>query len=355
MAIVLGCNGPLTKTFAGEYQNFQDSAKLYEWAFSNFTNKTIFLAGEPMQRLPGEKAKNKGTVALCSTENLVLLVPKDIQEKEIVTEIIPDEGALVAPIRAGEELGTINVYVRGDKYASVRLTADADVELDGKIVREQRIHDILTSGTLKAVLISLLALLGILVGLRVFFRLHRRQQVQRRLWEREQQRAETGRTPIRVSQRPYEAHPPQRQQSIRQQSSAPRKTPVIHQAGQPQQRPQQPSPSARQPQQGREVHPPVQQGQKTQPPVHQQRSTQQIQLQQPRPEQQSTQQTFPKVPKSGGTKIQRVQRPPSEQKTRSSNVQDISALIGKNALSSANSEEDLDALLAAFRKEYGDK
>ena len=147
-----------------------------------------------MQRLPVEKAKNKGTVALCSTENLVLLVPKDIQEKEIVTEIIPDAGALVAPIRAGEELGTINVYVRGDKYASVRLTADADVELDGKIVRDQKIHDILTSGTLKAALISLLALLGILIGLRVFFRLHRRQQVQRRLWEREQQRAETGRT-----------------------------------------------------------------------------------------------------------------------------------------------------------------
>ena len=366
MAIVLGCNGPLTKTFAGEYQNFQDSAKLYEWAFSNFTNKTIFLAGEPMQRLPVEKAKNKGTVALCSTENLVLLVPKDIQEKEIVTEIIPDAGALVAPIRAGEELGTINVYVRGDKYASVRLTADADVELDGKIVRDQKIHDILTSGTLKAALISLLALLGILIGLRVFFRLHRRQQVQRRLWEREQQRAETGRTPIRVSQRPYEAHPRQRQQSIQQQPSAPRRTPVIHQAGQPQQRPQQPSQSARQPQQGRESNPPVQQavnpsyvpvqqGQKTQPPVHQQRSTQQVQPKQPRPEQQPTQQAFPKVPKSGGTKIQRVQRPPSEQKTRSSSVQDISALIGKNAPSSVNSEEDLDALLAAFRKEYGDK
>ena len=78
MAIVLGCNGPLTTTFAGEYQNFQDSAKLYEWAFSNFTNKTIFLAGEPMQRLPVEKAKDKGTVALCASENLVLLVPKDI-------------------------------------------------------------------------------------------------------------------------------------------------------------------------------------------------------------------------------------------------------------------------------------
>ena len=264
MAIVLGCNGPLTTTFAGEYQNFQDSAKLYEWAFSNFTNKTIFLAGEPMQRLPVEKAKDKGTVALCATENLVLLVPKDIQEKEIVTEIIPDEGALVAPIRAGAELGTINVYVRGDRYATVRLAADADVELDSKLVRQQRIHDILTSGTLKTAFFSLLGLLIVLIGLRIFFRLHRRSQVQRKLWEREQQRADERRTPVRVSQRPSEGRSAPRQQPAQQQS-AQRRTPVIHQAGQPQQSPpQRPQPSA-QPQQPGQTQKPVQQQRPAQP------------------------------------------------------------------------------------------
>ena len=362
MAIVLGCNGPLTKTFAGEYQNFQDSAKLYEWAFSNFTNKTIFLAGEPMQRLPVEKAKDKGTVALCSTENLVLLVPKDIQEKEIVTEVIPDEGALVAPIRAGEELGTINVYVRGDKYASVRLTADADVELDKKIVRDQRIHDILTSGTRKTALISLVALLAILVGLRVFFRLHRRQQVQRKLWERERQRVGTERTPVRVSQRPYEAHPAQRRQSL-QQPPAPDRTQMFPASGQPEQRPQQPPPHTQRPQQS-VARPPAGQRDPARVPPQQVRPAQQsvqqqsrepLRQQHPRAAEQPTQQAFPKVPRSGGVKIQRVQRPPSEQKPHPSGAQDISSLIGKSATSSTNSEEDLDALLAAFRREYGDK
>lgn len=352
MAIVLGCNGPLTTTFAGEYQNFQDSAKLYEWAFSNFTNKTIFLAGEPMQRLPVEKAKDKGTVALCASENLVLLVPKDIQEKEIVTEIIPDEGALVAPICAGTQLGTINVYVRGDRYASVRLTADADVELDSKLVRQQRIHDILTSGTLKTAFFSLLGLLIVLIGLRVFFRLHRRSQVRRRVWEREQQRVEEHRTPVRVSQRPTEARP-----APRQQQPAQRRTPVIHQAGQPQQRPRQIQPHPEQPrqerpaqttvQQPRQTRMPVQQGRPTQPSVHSENARQ--------TSAQQTAQAFPRTPKSGGTKIQRVQRPPSEQHPRPAGANDISSLIGRSAPSSTNSEEDLDALLASFRKEYGDK
>ena len=306
MAIVLGCNGPLTYTFAGEYQNFQDSAKLYEWAFSNFTNKTIFLAGEPMQRFPVENAKNKGTVALCSTENLVLLVPKDIQEKEIVTEIIPDEGALVAPISAGEELGTINVYVRGDRYASVRLTADADVELDAKIVRDQKIHDFLNSWTLRAVLIALIVLLALLVGLRVFFRFYRRQQVQLKLREREQQRASVQRTPVRVSRRPDETGPAVRPQA-------------------------RPDIAGRQTTARQQTRRPVQQQNQRQP------------------------QSFPQAPKTGGTKIQRVQRPPSETQARRAETGDISSLIGRSSPTPSHSEEDLDALLESFRREYGDK
>lgn len=341
MAIVLGCNGPLTYTFAGEYQNFQDSAKLYDWAFSNFTNKTIFLAGEPMQRFPVENAKNKGTVALCSTENLVLLVPKDIQEKEIVTEIIPDEGALVAPVRAGEELGTINVYVRGDKYASVRLTADADVELDSKIIRNQRIHDFFSSGTLKAVLISLLVLLAVLIGLRIFFRLHRRQQVQRKLWEREQQRITAHRTPIRVSQRPPEARP-----AVSHQSSPQKRTTGIHSGGQmsAQQRPlTQQKPNTQ-----------IQSQQRMDTQQVPQKSAQQSDSSARNPNRQSIGQAFPQAKKTG-TKIQRIQRPESETQTRSTQMGDLSTLIGKTAPTPATSEEDLDALLESFRREYGDR
>ena len=358
MAIVLGCNGPLSYTFAGEYQNFQDSAKLYDWAFANFANKTIFLAGEPMQRFPVENAKNKGTVALCSTENLVLLVPKDIQEKEIVTEIIPDEGALVAPIQAGEELGTINVYVRGNKYASVRLTADADVELDSKIIREQKIHDFFNSGTLKAVLISLVVLLAVLIGLRIFFRLYRRQQVQRKLWEREQQRVTEHRTPIRVSQRPQEARPSAPHQPARGRG----RTTVIHSEGQaagrqrqppqqrsqqPQQKPVQQSSRSHAAQPGRSTV----SGERPQPSVPGTADTREPL--QKRVSRQNAEQAFPQMKKTG-TKIQRIQRPASEAHTHSAGSGDISGLIGRDAPTSTTSEEDLDALLESFRREYGD-
>ena len=285
MVIVLGCNGPLTYTFAGEYQNFQDSITLYDWAFSNFSNKTMFLAGEPMQRVPVEKAKDGATVALCSTQNLVLLLPNDVTDKEITTEIIPDEGALTAPISQGQELGTINVYVRGKPYSSVRLIADADVELDAKLVRNQKIHDFFTSKALKTVLILLIVVLAALIALRVMLRLKRRQQVQRRLAqrgrEREVQREQAWQKtpqrtiPVSRTQRPEEAHfdaqgePLRRTVITRQQAAA---------------RPIQP--------QGQ--RPPVRQG--AQQPVRNAGAA-------------PTQ----RVLQGSGTKIERIQRPASEQ------------------------------------------
>ena len=352
MAIVLGCNGPLTYTFAGDYQNFQDSVTLYEWAFSNFTNKTIFLAGEPMQRFPVENAKNKGTVALCASETLVLLVPNDIQQKEIVTEIIPDTGALVAPVKGGTEIGTINVYVRGEKYASVRLTADADVELDAKIIRNQKIHDFFTSSTLKTVLIALVVLFVLLVALRIFSRFYRRAQVERRVWEREQQRDAERRTPIRVDRRPEDARP------VREHSGT-----QVHTVQRPAQQThadagsrsvsyhQQSSPHPVQPHAGGLARP-------QQNPSAGRTPVQAVPRQgtAPRPAE-STGHAFPSSPsaQSKGTKIQRIQRPASESHGVRPGDRDISTLIGRDSATPTHSEEDLDELLASFRREYGDK
>ena len=338
MAIVLGCNGPLTYTFAAEYQNFVDSKAIYEWAFKNFTNKTMFLEGEPLQRLPVENAKDKGTVALCATESLVLLVPNDVTEREIVTEVIPDSGALVAPIEAEQELGTVNVYVRGEKYASVRLTADAPVELDKKIVRNAAIHDFLASKALKIVLISLVVLLILLIALRIYLKVRRRQTVQQKLTWREQQR-ENERLEARrqKQQRAAPVHRPQRPPSAEDQPHRPQRPPS---AGDQPQRPQ---------------RPPERQINKV--PVQKQPAERPAAENYTAPKQKPSAASAPA--KTGGVRIERIERldrppemrrgaedyrPEPDQKARVSEK--------KNSGAPAQQEYDIDALLETFRKEY---
>ena len=334
MAIVLGCNGPLTYSFAGEYQNFQDSATIYDWAFQNFTNKTMFLKGEPMQRLSVENAKDKGTVALCATESLVLLIPNDVTDKEIVTEVIPDSGALVAPIEAGQELGTVNVYVRGDKYASVRLTADAPVELDKKIVRDAAIHDFLSSKALKLVLISLIVLLVFLIVLRVYMKIRRRQTVQQKLTWREQQR-ETERLEARRQkmQRAATVHRPQRSQS----EESPQRSGDNNHIQQHQQAEQQPNPKR--------------------VPVQRQPAEEPNDMARYLSPRQKSSASSPG--KTGSVKIERIERlerpkelrndmkdgiPDPERKTIERSM--------KNSGAPAQQEYDIDVLLETFRKEY---
>ncbi len=334
MAIVLGCNGPLTYTFAGEYQNFQDSATIYDWAFQNCTNKTMVLKGEPMQRLSVENAKDKGTVALCATESLVLLIPNDVTDKEIVTEVIPDSGALVAPIEAGQELGTVNVYVRGDKYASVRLTADAPVELDKKIVRNAAIHDFLSSKALKLVLISLIVLLVFLIVLRVYMKIRRRQTVQQKLTWREQQR-ETERLEARRQkmQRAATVHRPQRSQS----KESPQRSGDNNHIQQHQQAEQQPNPKR--------------------VPVQRQPAEEPDDMARYLSPRQKSSASSPG--KTGSVKIERIERlerpkelrndmkdgiPDPERKTIERSM--------KNSGAPAQQEYDIDVLLETFRKEY---
>ena len=248
MVIVLGCNGPLTYTTAGEYQNFVDSATLYDWAFKNFSNKTMFLAGEPMKRFPVENAKDKGTVALCATENLTLLLPNDIAESDIETEVIPDEGALVAPLEAGVELGTVNVYVKGEQYASVRLVSDAPVELDKKAARSIRLKEFFSSTALKLVLIGLICVFVLLLALRVFLKLKRRQALERKMDDRERlkeqqhdaflQQKNARQTPIMSAQRAGESFTaPQRRPA-----ASPANAPVQRPASAAQQSVQRPNP-----------------------------------------------------------------------------------------------------------------
>ena len=200
MVIVLGCNGPLTYTFAGEYQNFQDSITLYDWAFKNYSNKTMFLAGEPLKRLSVEKAADNGTVALCAAESLTLLLPNDVTESDITVDIRTNEGALVAPIEEGEVLGTADVYVSGKLYSSISLTADASVSLDKKVVRQEKIDAFLHSGVLKAVIIVVVLLILALIALRLFLKLKKRQELAQRMQQRDRQK-QAQRRDARMQQR----------------------------------------------------------------------------------------------------------------------------------------------------------
>ena len=185
MCIVLGCNGPLTYTFAGEYQNFEDSITLYDWAFANFESRTVFLAGEPLKRVNVQYGKDNATVALCPDENMNLFLSKEITDQDIVLDIHPYEDRLVAPITAGEELGYADVIVAGDIRATVRLLADASVEMERSQVIREKLKAFFSSTGFKLSVIGIVVLIVLLLVLKSYKKALRRARLRAKLQERD--------------------------------------------------------------------------------------------------------------------------------------------------------------------------
>ena len=186
MCIVMGCNGPLTYTFAGEYQNFQDSITLYNWAFANFTSRTVFLKDEPLKRFSVRNAKDDATVALCPAESLKLFMSNEVADSDIIVDVHTYDELMQAPIEAGDEIGYIDVYIKGQKTKTVPAVADASVEVERSLVIKQKIHDFFTSLGFKLTVIGIAAcVIGYFV-LKGSRKARRRRKLRARITEREQ-------------------------------------------------------------------------------------------------------------------------------------------------------------------------
>lgn len=185
MCIVLGCNGPLTYTFAGEYQNFQDSVTLYDWTFANFESRTVFLAGEPLKRVGVRFAKDNGTVALCPDESLNLFLSKEITDKDIVVDIHPDEEKLIAPISEGQELGYADVIIAGEKKTTVRMIADASVEMEKSELVKAKLKEFFSSAGFKIAVALIISAVILFFIFRSYKKVIRRKKLQSRIQERD--------------------------------------------------------------------------------------------------------------------------------------------------------------------------
>ena len=156
LAVLLGCDGLLT-TGEDKYWNFIGTIRLYDWGFQNFSKRQILRYGEVVTSLPVQYAKDNMPAVLCAIDPVELLLPNDLDEKDIRIVVDAEYKGLEAPIAVGTQLGRARVEISGQTYATARLAAAGEVERDtGSYLRgkmEEQLSDPL----------KLLAALGILI------------------------------------------------------------------------------------------------------------------------------------------------------------------------------------------------
>ena len=103
----------------------RESMKLLNWGLRKFDTVQIAKKDEILTSLKvwlGKKSK----VEILPSEDVYLTIPK--RKKKIIKAIFEYEGPIAAPIKKGDTLGLLNVYVSGELKKQINILAAEDIE-----------------------------------------------------------------------------------------------------------------------------------------------------------------------------------------------------------------------------------
>ena len=180
LAVVMGCDGWLNAGI-DEYENFSDTIRLYNWAFSNFSYRQAVSALSTVTRVEVENAiETDAYASLRPQYDVTLLLPKDLNLGSVELSPTIYTEKLVAPIEAGTVLGRAEILIDGRSYGSVDLVNALKVELSRREFVTQRVHQTFSSPWI-IVLIVVLAILAIgYLTLVLRYRAQRRKYLRRK-------------------------------------------------------------------------------------------------------------------------------------------------------------------------------
>ncbi len=123
ISVVLGAE----KDAEGKKGNFIESKRLLVWGFENFKKATLLSSNQPVCEVHVRSAKHRDYVVAHTSENYAVLMPRDFDADKV--ELIPSAAKeLEAPIKKGDEIGSVLIKYEDREYITLPLVAADDVE-----------------------------------------------------------------------------------------------------------------------------------------------------------------------------------------------------------------------------------
>lgn len=136
LIIVMGAESTDEVNYA--YANVQ---KLIDWAFASFAMTEVLTQQKVVCELPVKLSSAVDYVAVAPAENVSIFLPTDVDvSREIEYVWGTDDEELRAPLKAGDEVGNISAYYKGELRGSCKLVVTSDVEKSDFISTLDRIQ-----------------------------------------------------------------------------------------------------------------------------------------------------------------------------------------------------------------------
>ncbi len=140
ISVVLGAE----KDAEGKKGNFIESKKLLVWGFENFRKATLLSSNQPVCEVHVRSAKHRDYVVAHTPEDYAVLMPRDFAADKV--ELIPNAAQeLEAPIKKGDEIGSVLIKYEDREYITLPLVAADDVERSIIAYAINKIKDIVQS------------------------------------------------------------------------------------------------------------------------------------------------------------------------------------------------------------------
>ena len=129
ISVVLGADRVTLEDGEIRTYSFYDTRVLFDWAFDNFSYKTILDADEVIQEVPVTLSR-VDHVTVHPAQEVEVLLPNDLDPADLERTVILQD-PVEAPVTEGQVLGTLELSHDDTVYASVDLLAMHDVEASG--------------------------------------------------------------------------------------------------------------------------------------------------------------------------------------------------------------------------------
>ena len=155
--MVLGCKGN-----GATVESFSESAKLYNWAYNNFSMRQV-AATDELYRQPVALSKQTDTVMLYPAQSVEAFLPKDAKDEDIRKSVTLKQDVVNAPITAGQELGTLTITYNDQVCAEVPLLAQADVSASRFLVAKAAVEAFFAKTWVKLALVAVVVLVIVFI------------------------------------------------------------------------------------------------------------------------------------------------------------------------------------------------
>ncbi len=172
--VVLGATGD-------SYPAFYVTADLYDWAFQNFSVKLALDTSQPTVEVPVKYSTDVDMVLLYPAEDFLTVLPNESDETTLQRVYNLPESA-PAPIKEGDVIGTVTLYLAEQEIGTVNLIAKTDIKRNWFLFVLAKIGEFMSSLYFKVVVV--LALIALAIYLYYIYRVNKHQEEIRKIKRR---------------------------------------------------------------------------------------------------------------------------------------------------------------------------